>query len=89
LLIECGDFNIDIAVDPKRRRQSGPGWEAIFAENHPGGVMLELHMIGQELNETMVIPVVVHFSDVDPGEVTTRLGTAAWKGMIGLSPVQE
>ena len=60
-------------------------WEAVFAEATDYGTAFELAIDGPEMVDAEVLPLVVHLVDVDPNDVTTRIGTAGWPGLVRLA----
>jgi hypothetical protein len=77
-------FSLDLPEAPVGgRRVVGEGWSAVFAEAEPGEVALEVSFHPAGLFADDGEPdTIVRYSDADPGEEVTTLGTAAWPGLL-------
>ena len=73
LQIQLGSRRVDLPMRVEAGEVSGPGWRAVFAAPRDFGIALEIEIEGIDVKGPGPV---VSYVDLDPGEGSTRLGTA-------------
>ncbi len=82
---------IRVPIVPTDAPIEGPRWRAALSDALSHGVALELEIEDRGIlpGRDRTLPLVVHLDDVDPGQVSTCLGTAAWPELIDAAYLDE
>lgn len=83
--VTLADRLVVLPIPGASRRLEGLDWSAAFTDRSNSEVGVELDLaVGELWPDRLALPLTVHYVDGDPGQGSTRLGTAASPSLVGV-----
>jgi hypothetical protein len=83
--VTLAERHVVLPIPGASRRLGGLYWSASFTDRSSNEVGVELDLaVGDLRPDRLALPLTVHYVDGDPGQGSTRLGTAASPSLVGV-----